>query len=91
MYVYKFGYKLKYNIEFVGCGFQEHYFTTFQNGYSVSIIRGYYTYGGEKNLYEAAILDKNGEIIYDKFGNGDVLGFLDEKEVQEVLSFIENL
>ncbi len=91
MRVKKFGYQLDYNIEFVGCGFQEHYFTTFKNGYSASIIRGYYTYGGEKNLYEVAALDEDGEIVYDKFGSDDVLGFLSEKEVKKALSIIENL
>ena len=91
MQVNKFGYQLDYNIEFVGCGFQEHYFTTFKNGYSASVIRGYYTYGGEKNLYEVALLNKNGEIVYDKFDTNDVLGFLNEKEVQDALLLIENL
>ena len=91
MYVNKFGYKLNYEVEFVGCGFQEHYTTTFKNGYGVSIIRGLYTYGGDDDLYEVAMLDQDGEIVYEKFENHDVFGFLDEKEVNQVLKDIESL
>ena len=91
MYVNRFGYKLKYRLEFIGCGFQEHYTTTFENGFGVSIIRGFYTYGGCKNLYEVAITNKNGDIIYDKLDNQDVFGFLTDSEVKDVINRVENL
>ena len=91
MYVHKFGYKLKYSLEFVGCGFQEHYTTTFKNGFGISIIRGFYTYGGDNNLYEVAITNKEGDIIYDKFDSHDVFGFLDDSEVEEVINRVKNL
>ena len=89
MYVKKFGNKLKYSIEFIGCGFQEHYTTTFKNGYGVSIIRSLYSYGGNEGLYEIAITNKSGEIIYDKFESHDVLGFLDEHEVEQVINEVK--
>ena len=90
MVVNKFGYKLNYCIEFVGCGFQEHYSTTFENGYEVSIIRSLYSYGGENGLYEVAVLNKNKRFIYSKFDTHDVLGFLNYNEVEQTLNNIKN-
>ena len=47
----------------------------FPNGYGISVIRGYGTYGFEQGLFEIALL-KDGFLIYDDGDFRDVIGFL---------------
>lgn len=66
---------------------QEH----FDNGYGVSVIRTEFTYGGKKGLYELAVL-KDGEIHYDNpVAKGDVVGWLTENDVTELMDKIQKI
>ena len=62
-----------------------------KNGYGASIVRHDFSYGNERGLWEVAILDKDGSITYDTPITSDVLGYLNEKEVNEVLLAVEKL
>lgn len=63
---------------------------SFENGYGASIIRSTFSYGGSEGLYELAVL-KGEEICYDTPITSDVLGYLSEEDVIEVLTLIEEL
>lgn len=66
----------------------------FTNGYSLSVIRGFYSYGGEKGLFEIASFDKKGEMDgtllfdHDHYACDDVMGNL---TVGEVNKYIEKI
>ena len=64
--------------------------TKFDNGYEVSVVKSPYSYGGKDGLYELAIF-KDDDICYDTPITNDVLGYLSEKEVTEVLIKIQQL
>lgn len=77
-------------IKFGQSVYREHYLIRLPDGYRVSVARGYFsTYGGDKGLWEMALLNPNGGFDYkmdeDIFG-GDVLGYLTDGEVEEILS-----
>jgi hypothetical protein len=63
----------------------------FSNGYGASIVQGPHTYGGTDGLYELAVFGKNGEITYDTPITNDVIGYLTEKQVNEILNKIKEL
>jgi hypothetical protein len=63
----------------------------FENGYGASVISHLGSYGGDKGLFEVAVLDNNGNITYDTPVTPDVVGFLDFAGVAEVLEQIKNL
>lgn len=58
-------------------------FTT-RHGLEVSVARGSTTYGGSQGLFELAILE-DGRCCYTTPITSDVLGYLSESEVLEVL------
>lgn len=62
----------------------------FKNGYEASVISGKYTYTDKEHPYELAVL-KNGELCYDTPITNDVIGYLTEDEVGEILEKIEAL
>lgn len=63
----------------------------FKNGYGASIVTGApWFYANEQAPYELAVLTKNG-LIYKTPITDDVLGYLSEKDVEEVLDKIANL
>jgi len=64
--------------------------TKFDNGYEVSVVKSPHSYGGDKGLYELAIF-KDDEICYDTPITNDVLGYLSDKDVTEVLIKIQQL
>jgi hypothetical protein len=64
---------------------------TFENGYGASVVKGEYTYGGKDGLYELAVLDSNGNLIYDTSITGDVAGYLSEDDVTKLMEQIQNL
>ncbi len=64
--------------------------TKFDNGYEVSVVKSPHSYGGDKGLYELAIF-KDGDICYDTPITDDVLGYLSDKDVTEVLIKIQQL
>ena len=49
------------------------------------------TYGGNQGLFEVAVLDLAGNIVYDTPVTSDVVGFLDFAGVADVLQQIQNL
>ena len=63
----------------------------FENGYGASVVKGEYTYGGEDGLYELAVLDSNGDLIYDTPITSDVEGYLSEAQVTDLLIKIQQL
>ena len=64
--------------------------TKFDNGYEASVVKSEYSYGGKDGLYELAIF-KDDEICYDTPITNDVLGYLSDKDVTEVLIKIQQL
>ena len=67
-----------------------HYHFYFDNGYGASVIRHEYSYGGDQGLWELAVLA--GDLLcYDTEITDDVIGYLTEEEVEELLNRIKNL
>lgn len=64
---------------------------TFDNGYGVSVIKTPYSYGGDKGLYEMAILGLDGDIVYDTPITNDVLGHLTEDDVSHYMVKVQKL
>ncbi|RZD49657.1 MAG: hypothetical protein CXT67_09890 [Methanobacteriota archaeon] len=73
----------------------------FRNGYGLSIVRHSYSYGGDKGLYELALLkigtlkgasqENDWDIVYnEELGYSDVLGWMSEEDVENELHKIEN-
>jgi hypothetical protein len=65
----------------------------FHNGFGASIIRGPYTYGGDKGLFELGVVrfNKKGDnwsLTYDTPITDDVLGFLTEEQCIDYLKQI---
>lgn len=63
----------------------------FDNGFGASIVQTPYTYGGKDGLYELAVLNTDGHLTYDTPITNDVLGYLTEQDVTEVLIKIQQL
>jgi hypothetical protein len=64
--------------------------TEFENGYEVSVVKSKYSYGGETGLYELAVF-KDGEICYDTPITNDVIGYLRDIDVTDVMEKIQQL
>ena len=64
---------------------------TFDNGYGASVVKHEYSYGGKDGLYELAVLDKDGELTYETPITNDVIGYLREQDVTEVMEKIQKL
>ncbi len=64
--------------------------SAFPNGYTASVIRSTYSYGGADGLYEVAILHGD-DLVYDTPVTDDVLGSLTEAEVADTLAAIAAL
>lgn len=60
---------------------------TFWNGYQANIIRGPWSRGSERGLFEASVMF-DGHLVYDTPITDDVVGFLD---VAGVLEFCEKV
>jgi hypothetical protein len=65
-------------------------FIEFENGYGASIVSSAYTYGGKHGLYELAVI-KDGDICYTTPITNNVLGWLNEEDVDRILLQIQNL
>lgn len=71
--------------------FGDQYIFTFPNGHGASVVRNTYSYGGEKGQWELAVLDADGELDYTTPVTDDVIGWLNEREVAELLRKIAEL
>lgn len=61
----------------------------FDNGWSISVVQTSLSYGGTQGLFELAVF-KNGEMHYDNpVANGDVLGYLTDRQVTEAMKAIQ--
>ena len=74
----------------------EHAFELYPNHYGISVIRGPYSYGGDKGLYEIAVLRmtpemKYSELCYDTPITNNVVGDLTPEEVSEYMKKIQEL
>lgn len=67
----------------------------FSNGYGASVIRGPYSYGGDKGLYELAVItctdDNEYFLCYSTPITDDVIGHLTPDEISVLLEKIEAL
>ena len=63
----------------------------FDNGYGASVVRHQYSYGGAKGLYEIAVLKADGRITYETPITEDVIGYLREMDVTDVMEKIQKL
>lgn len=63
----------------------------FDNGYGASVIKNAFSYGGSAGFYELGVT-KDEQLHYDNpVANGDVVGWLEEEEVSNLLIEIQNL
>jgi hypothetical protein len=66
----------------------------FPNQYGASVIRSFFSYGGDEGLWELGVVKWNGEkfaLTYDTPITDDVLGHLTDEQVQETLKQIMEL
>lgn len=63
----------------------------FSNGYGISVIKTWFSHGGEHRLYEIGVLDKHGELTYKTEITSDVIGYLTELDVSDIMVRIQNL
>lgn len=63
----------------------------FENGYGASVVKSPFSYGGGDDLYELAVLGENGQIVYDTPITDDVIGYLTEADVENLLIEIQKL
>lgn len=71
-------------------GFQ--YWFSFPNGYAGSVVKGPFTYGGDVDLWELAVMDgKTMSVCYSTPITDDVLGYLTDAEVNHYLDQIRAL
>jgi hypothetical protein len=63
----------------------------FPNGFGASVVSNEYSYGGKKGLWELAVLDADGGLCYDTDITDDVIGHLNDPQVDEVLGRIYRL
>ena len=70
------------------------YLSFYPNGYGASIVQHIYSYGYEQGLWEVAVIkgtEEDWNICYDTPITSDVLGYLSEADVEDVLLQIEAL
>ena len=63
----------------------------FPNGYGASVIRHLGSYGYEKGLWELVVLDGAGDLDYSTPITEDVLGGLNDPQVDNILGKISRL
>ena len=79
-------YNKKYNL-LDGVGYEY----KFDNGYGASVVCHSGSYGGNKGLYEIAVLDSKGDFCYTTDITDDVVGYASEETVYETLDRIKSL
>ena len=60
-------------------------FTGKYEGYSLSVISTPFSYGGSEGLWEIAVLDKNNNLCYNTELTDDVIGYLKEEDLLELV------
>ena len=63
----------------------------FDNGFGVSVVSHTHSYGGRSGLYEVAVLDKDGLLTYETPVTSDVIGYLSEEDVTDVMKQVQEL
>jgi hypothetical protein len=63
----------------------------FDNGYGVSVVSHSYSYGGRDGLYEVAVLDSEDNLTYETPVTNDVIGYLTEEDVTDVMKQVQEL
>lgn len=66
----------------------------FKNGYGASVVRHTFSYGSDQGLWELAVLEYHGEnweICYHTPITSDVIGYLNQEQVDDLLNKIKNL
>lgn len=66
----------------------------FLNGYGVSVISHKYSYGGDRGLWEIAVLkgtEDRWDICYDTDITDDVLGYQTDQDVTNVMRRVQEL
>ncbi len=63
----------------------------FDNGYGASVVKTPYSYGGDRGLYELAVLDNDGHLTYATPVTNDVIGYLRDIDVTDVMEKIQQL
>ena len=63
----------------------------FDNGFGVSVVSHSYSYGGRDGLYEIAVLDSDDKLTYETPVTNDVLGYLTEEDVTDVMKQVQEL
>lgn len=68
----------------------------FANGYGASVVRHPFSYGNKEGLFELAVLsdfksDTEYELTYSTPITSDVIGYLTDEKVEELLTQIEAL
>ena len=63
----------------------------FPNGYGASVVKHRGSYGYDKGLWELAVLDFDGSLCYTTEITNDVIGHLNDPEVDRLLRRIEQL
>lgn len=81
---------LKYDGETPGIGGSRKVYQ-FPNGLGASVISHVYSYGGDKGLWELAVINENGSLNYNTPITSDVEGWLTWEEVETLLRKISEL
>ena len=63
----------------------------FDNGYGASVIKHYGSYGYEMDLFELAVINKDGSLCYDTEITDDVEGYLSNDDALCLLKRIKEL
>ena len=63
----------------------------FDNGYGISVVQHDYSYGGKLGKYEIAVLNSDGDLVYDTKVTNDVVGYLTPDEVSDYMIQIQEL
>ena len=84
--------KTKFLVEEIpthGNGIQRIY--KFDNGFGAIVVKHDHSYGGKKGLWELAVLDSDRNLCYSTDITDDVIGHLNDPQVDEVLGRISRL
>lgn len=69
----------------------DHWHFKFANGFGASVVRFAQSYGGDRGLWELGVLGVDGHLTYDTPITDDVIGWLSEAAVADLLGQIEAL